>query len=412
MVMSRSPRVLLISAAAILGLSVGLRQAMGLFLAPISLDLAVGRESYALSMGLMNLLWGLAAPLAGAIADRHGAGRVAALGGLLYAAGLLAMTQAGDGSALIVGGVLIGLGLSGSGFTVVLGTVGRLVAPEKRARALGIASVGGSIGQFLALPYTHAVIAGVGWLSALTILAATALLIVPLAAGMSGGSDREPSAAAQGAGAAFKAACRVPSFWLLNAGFFVCGFHLAFVAVHLPAFLADKGFGPGLATAALTTVGLSNIVGSYGCALLGGRYAKKSVLSLLYLARAALFLGFIVIPISEASVLVFSAAIGLLWLGTVPLTSGLVGHLFGTRHMAMLFGLVFLGHQTGGFLGAWLGGAAFDTWGSYDAIWWLAIALGLLSAALHWPIDERPVEQALAGAGSLSAVSSIRAEKR
>lgn len=390
--MNRSLWLLLLCAGSILGLSVGFRQAMGLFLTPISFDLAIGRESYAFGMGLMNLFWGLGAPVAGAIADRYGAGRVAATGGVFYAAGLLVMTLTGSGTQLLVGGTLIGLGLSGSGFTVVLGTVGRLAPVEKRSQALGLASVGGSIGQFLSLPYTHAMIDGFGWLPALVILAATALLIVPLAAGLTGQPVPEDHAIEQSAGDAFREACRVPSFWLLNLGFFVCGFHLAFVAVHMPAFLADKGFAPWLATAALTTVGVTNIFGSYGCGVLGGRYPKKYVLSSLYLARALIFLLFIVIPITEATVLIFSAAIGFLWLGTVPLTSGLVGHIFGTRYMSMIFGFVFLGHQIGGFLGAWLAGAAFDAFGTYTAMWWLSIGLGIMSAALHWPISERPAK--------------------
>jgi predicted MFS family arabinose efflux permease len=235
---------------------------------------------------------------------------------------------------------------------------------------------------------------GFGWLPALVILAATALLIVPLAAGLTGQPVAEDHAIEQSAGDAFREACRIPSFWLLNLGFFVCGFHLAFVAVHMPAFLADKGFAPWLATAALTTVGVTNIFGSYGCGVLGGRYPKKYVLSSLYLARALIFLLFIVIPITEATVLIFSAAIGFLWLGTVPLTSGLVGHIFGTRYMSMIFGFVFLGHQIGGFLGAWLAGAAFDAFGTYTAMWWPSIGLGIMSAALHWPISERPAKVA------------------
>jgi predicted MFS family arabinose efflux permease len=392
--MRRSIWILIICAGSIMALSVGFRQAMGLFLTPITLDLGLGRESFALGMGLMNLFWGLGAPMAGAIADRHGAGRVAVTGGLLYATGLLTMIQSGEGAQLLIGGTLIGLGLSGSGFTVILGTVGRLAPPENRAQALALASVGGSIGQFLALPYTHVLIDGFGWMLALVILAASALLIIPLATGLRGQSDDAEEMQSRSAGAALKEACQVPGFWLLNAGFFVCGFHLAFVAVHIPAYLADKSFAPWLATAALTTIGLSNIIGSYSCGALGGYFPKKYVLSGIYLGRALIFYLFLVTPISETTVLIFSAAIGLLWLGTVPLTSGLVGHIFGTQHMSMLFGFVFLGHQFGGFLGAWLAGSIFDTFGSYDAMWWLSIALGILSAALHWPIAEKPVRSA------------------
>ncbi len=297
------------------------------------------------------------------------------------------------GAHLLVGGTLIGLGLSGTGFTVVLGVVGRNTPVHRRSQALGLASVGGSIGQFAALPYTYAMIEGFGWIAALGILAATAFLIVPLAYGIAGRPQDDVSTGSQNIRQALRTASNIPSFWLLNAGFFVCGFHLAFVGVHLPAFLADEGFAPWLATAALTAVGATNIIGVYAFGTLGGLYSKKMLLSRLYPARAVVFSLFIVTPINEASVLLFGATIGFLWLGTVPLTSGLVGHIFGTRYMSMLFGIVFLGHQFGGFLGAWLAGMAFDRFGSYDAIWWLSVLLGLLSAALHWPIDEREVPE-------------------
>lgn len=385
--------VIIICAGSIIGLSVGLRQVMGLFLDPISIQMGLGRETFALAMGLMNLFWGLGAPFAGAIADRYGAGRVAALGGTAYATGLLIMMFSSEGEHLLIGGTLIGLGLSGAAFTVVLGMVGRSAPKHLRSRALGLASVGGSIGQFAALPYTHALIEGFGWVLALGILAATAFLIVPLAYGIAGRPAEQTSTEPQDIRQALRTASNIPSFWLLNAGFFVCGFHLAFVGVHLPAFLADEGFEPWLATAALTAVGITNIIGVYGFGVLGGLHSKKMLLSYLYLARSAVFLLFIVTPINEASVLIFGATMGFLWLGTVPLTSGLVGDIFGTRYMSMLFGIVFLGHQMGGFLGAWMAGAAFDKFGSYDVMWWLSVALGLLSAALHWPIDEREIPQ-------------------
>ncbi|MEM9441594.1 MAG: MFS transporter [Pseudomonadota bacterium] len=391
--MSKRLWIVIICAGSIIGLSVGLRQAMGLFLEPFSTQLSLGRETFALAMGLMNLFWGLGAPFAGAIADRYGAGRVAVLGGAAYAAGLLIMMTSPSGEHLLIGGTLIGLGLSGTGFTVVLGVVGRSAPEHRRSQALGLASVGGSIGQFAALPYTYAMIEGFGWIAALGILAVTAFLIVPLAYGIAGRPQDTISAGSPNIRHALRTASNIPSFWLLNAGFFVCGFHLAFVGVHLPAFLADEGFAPWLATAALTAVGATNIIGVYTFGILGGLYSKKVLLSGLYLARAVVFSLFIVTPINEASVLLFGATIGFLWLGTVPLTSGLVGHIFGTRYMSMLFGIVFLGHQFGGFLGAWLAGMAFDRLGSYDAIWWLSVVLGLLSAALHWPIDERELPE-------------------
>ncbi|MEM9627757.1 MAG: MFS transporter [Pseudomonadota bacterium] len=391
--MSKRLWIIIICAGSIIGLSVGLRQAMGLFLDPMSIQLGLGRETFALAMGLMNLFWGLGAPFAGAIADRYGAGRVAVLGGVAYAAGLLIMMASPSSEHLLVGGTLIGLGLSGTGFTVVLGVVGRSAPEHLRSQALGLASVGGSIGQFAALPYTYAMIEGFGWIIALGILSATAFLIVPFAYGIAGRPQSDASAGSQNIRQALKTASNIPSFWLLNAGFFVCGFHLAFVGVHLPAFIADEGFAPWLATAALTAVGVTNIIGVYAFGTLGGFYSKKMLLSGLYLARAVVFLLFIVTPINEASVLLFGATMGFLWLGTVPLTSGLVGDIFGTRYMSMLFGIVFLGHQFGGFLGAWLAGLAFDRFGSYDAMWWLSVLLGLLSAALHWPIDESEVPE-------------------
>ncbi|OAB55235.1 hypothetical protein AY600_14115 [Phormidium willei BDU 130791] len=389
--MSRALWIVVLSAGTVMGLSVGFRQSLGLYLTPISLDLGIGRESFALGMGLMNLFWGLGSPFAGAIADRYGAGRVAAAGGLSYAAGLFVMTLGGAGEQLLSGGILIGLGLSGAGFSVVLGTVGRAAPPEKRSLALGIASMGGSIGQFAALPYTHLTIDYFGWELSLLVLAATTLLIVPLAAGFAGRPAPQTTAIQQSMRQAFSEAWGNRNFWLLNAGFFVCGFHLAFIAVHLPAYLADRGFEPWLAVTALTVVGIFNIFGAYMCGLLGGWYPKKNVLSLIYLSRALILLLFLVVPMSEVTVLVFSATMGLFWLGTVPLTSGLVAHIFGTAYMSMLFGIVFLGHQIGGFIGAWLAGYLYDVVGTYDAMWWLSVALGLASAALHWPIAERPV---------------------
>lgn len=389
--MSHRTWTVILCGGAIMALALGYRQALGLFLEPVSAGLGTGRESFALGMGLMNLLWGAASPFAGAVADRYGAGRVAALGGLLYAGGLAVMTLSGDGGQLVLGGSLVGLGLSGCGFSVILGTVGRAAPPEKRSLALGIASMGGSIGQFAALPFAHVMIQGAGWMTSLLVLAATALLIVPLAAGVAGRPAPEgPSLGRQTVRQAVDEARASRSFWLLTAGFFVCGFHLAFVAVHLPAFLADKGFAPWLGAAALTLVGLTNIAGSWAFGALGDRYSKKRLLAWLYLARAAIFLIFILFPVTETSVLVFGAAMGFLWLGTVPLTSGLVAHMFGTAYLSMLFGIVFLGHQVGGFLGAWLAGLLYDAAGSYDAMWWLCVALGVASAALHWPIDERP----------------------
>jgi len=399
---TRTVWIVLLSAGAILSLTMGIRQSLGLFLAPVSADLGLGRETFALGIGLTNLVWGLGAPIAGAVADRFGAARVALVGGLFYAVGLLAMTASGDGTQLIVGGLLLGLGLSGAGFSVVLGAVGRAVPPERRSAALGLASVGGSIGQFLALPISHVLIANIGWMISLIVLAGAAAAIAPLAYGLARRGAPARAVPDISLRAAFAEACGHRGFWLLTAGFFVCGFHLAFVAVHLPAYVADQGLPGWLAASALTLVGLFNIIGTYGCGVLGQRFPKKSVLSLLYLLRALIFLAFMIVPLSEVSVLLFGAAIGLLWLGTVPLTSGLVAAIFGPANMSMLFGIVFLSHQVGGFLGAWLAGVLFDLLGSYTIMWWLSVALGLASAALHWPISERPVPRLAAEAAGHS----------
>lgn len=389
--MNRSLWMMVICAGALLGLGMGFRQSLGLFLTPVTLELGVGRGVFAFAVGFMNLVWGVAAPFTGAIADRYGAGRVAAAGGVLYAAGLFALTGSGDGGQLVVAGALLGLGLSGTGFTVVLGAVGRAAPPEKRSTALGAASVGGSIGQFIALPYAQGLIDGFGWSTALAIMAASALVMVALAGGVAGRMAGTVEQDDQGLGEAFVEACRHRDFWLLTAGFFVCGFHLAFVAVHLPAFVEDSGLARWVGVTALAVIGLCNIVGTLGCGMLGARYPKKSVLSGLYLARSLAFLLFVMVPVSETSVIAAAAILGFLWLGTVPLTSGLVAQIFGPKWMSMLFGIVFLSHQVGGFLGAWLAGWFYDRLGNYDVMWWLSVVLGLASAALHWPIDERPL---------------------
>ena len=392
--MHRPLWIVIVCAGVCLGLTLGFRQTLGLFLTPISLDLGIGREVFALSLGLSNLFWGITAPFAGAVADRLGAGRVAAAGGVCYAAGLAAMTLSGDGGQLILGGLLIGIGMSGAGFTVVLGTVGRVAPPEKRGMALGAVAMGGSIGQLAAFPYTYTILEGFGWSASLFILAITTLLIVPLAWGISGKPVRE----AEGPGGqsvleALREAGGSRSFWLLNAGFFACGFQLAFIIVHFPSYLADQGFETWVATASLTALGISNIAGSYGCGVLGDRFPKKYVLSSMYIARALIVSGFLLLPISEATVIAFGALMGFLWIGTVPLTSALVATMFGTGNLSMLFGLVFLGHQLGSFLGAWLAGHFYDLLGNYDAVWWLCVAIGLISAALHWPIAERRVDR-------------------
>ena len=389
----RSLWIIILCGGAIAGVSLGIRQTFGLYLAPISQDLALGREVFALSIGLTNLLWGFGAPFAGAVADKYGPGRVLVTGSLLYILGLYLIATAGGAPDLIFAGILIGLGISGTGFTVVLGAVGRAAPADRRGTALGLASMGGSIGQFIALPYAHVLISDFGWSASLIVLTATAAVMAPLAWGLKGRPPSTGAADQQTLGEAFREAIRHRGFALLTAGFFVCGFHVAFVATHLPAYLADKAFAPWVGATALTLVGLANIFGTFGAGRLGEMVEKRLALSVYYLLRSVVILLFILAPLSETSVLVFAFTLGLLWLGTIPLTSGLIATLFGPRYLSMLFGIVFLSHQLGGFLGAWLGGVLYDELASYDIMWWLSIALGVAAAILHWPIVERPVER-------------------
>jgi predicted MFS family arabinose efflux permease len=290
-------------------------------------------------------------------------------------------------------GVLVGLGLSGASFAVVLAAIGRMVSPEKRSLAFGIGTAAGSLGQFLMVPLGQAFLSAYGWSVALVLLSLFALLMVPLAGALTGRIESLGTMREQTLREALREAGGHSSYLYLTSGFFVCGFHVAFIQTHLPAYLTDAGIAAAVGAWALSLVGLFNIVGSYVSGMLGGRYSKKYLLSSLYLARAVAIAVFVLAPMSETSALVFASVMGLLWLSTVPLTSGLVAQMFGLRYMATLFGIVFFSHQMGAFIGVWLGGYLFDTTGSYDVVWWIGVALGVLAALLHFPIDERPVEQ-------------------
>lgn len=383
------------SAAAIVTIAMGVRQAFGLFLPDMSTDLSIGRSSFGLSLALQNLLFGLAQPFVGALADRHGAGRVVAGGTLLYAAGLIAASLAGSAIGLHLSfGLMVGMALSATTFVVVLGAVGRVVTPERRSMAFGIVTAGGSLGQFLVVPAGQLLIGELGWRMALVALAGLVAVMLALAVGVSG----KPQAAGVQAGGdgqtlrqALGEAAGNRGFWLLNAGFFVCGFHVAFIATHFPAYLTDKGLGLAIGANALALVGLFNIFGSYLFGVWGGKWSKKGLLAALYAARGVVMIAFLAAPLTPVSALLFAAAMGFLWLGTVPLTSGLVGQIFGMRYLSTLYGIVFLGHQLGSFCGAWIAGLMFDWTGSYDSIWVASVALGFIAALIHLPISERPV---------------------
>ncbi|SUS04862.1 MFS transporter [uncultured Defluviicoccus sp.] len=401
----------LASGALILTLAMGIRQTFGLFMGPVCLALDIGREQFGLAMAVQNILWGAAQPFAGALADRFGALKVLLAGTFAYTGGLVLMASAGTYAMFQTGaGLLVGLGLSSVSFAVVLGAIGRAVPPQRRSAAFGLASAGGSFGQFAMAPVGQAMIAALGWSQAFLVMAGFALAMAPLALllvrASSAGANAEAAPdsfrptssplAEGGLQAALREASRHPGFWYLNAGFFVCGFQVVFIAVHLPSYLADLGLTPDLAAMALALIGFFNIIGTWGCGLLGGHYSKKRLLFALYAVRALTIAVFLAVPKTETTVLAFAAAIGLLWLGTVPLTSGLVGQIFGVRYLSTLFGLVFFSHQVGSFLGVWLGGVVYTWTGSYDAIWLASIVLGVAAAILHLPIREQALRPALA----------------
>jgi MFS family permease len=396
----RTPTVVLACAAAILFIALGTRQGFGLFLQPMCSALGWGRETFSAAIALQNLLWGLAQPFAGAIADRYGAGRVLVVGGLSYAAGLVLMAYSSTGLELgLSTGVLIGIGLSACSFGVVLGVVGRRAPPERRTIALGIAGAGGSIGQFAMLPYSQALIAQFGWFNALVVLAASAFLIVPLAAALAGRTT-VAHGGGQGIGQALREAGQHKGFWLLTGSFLVCGFQTLFIMVHLPAYLVDRGGTALEGMTALAAIGLANVVGSFVCGYLGDRYSKKRLLGGIYALRAVAITAFVLMPLSTWSIAVFAIVMGATWLGTVPLTNSLVAQIFGVQYLSTLFSLAWLGHQVGAFAGAWLGGYAFDTTGSYAAVWIIAIGASVVAAAACLPIDERTLRVSAVAEGA------------
>jgi MFS family permease len=356
----------------------------------MTMDAGWSREAFSIAIALQNLLWGLTGPFFGAIADRYGAGRTLVTGAILYAAGLVWMAHAQTTTELTLSaGVVVGLGIAGTAIGLVMSVIARSVPSEKRSMALGLIGAFASMGQFVMLPLAQWWIDAWDWHVALVLHAVVAALIVPLAAGLVGKPTH--TGPQQTVSAALAEVARDKSFHLLFWGYFVCGFQVVFIAVHFPSFLMDKGLPANLGMQAIALVGLFNILGSFLAGWLGGRYAKKYLLSAIYISRSVLISVFLLLPITTLSVYVFSAIIGVLWLSTVPLTNGLVGHRYGLRYMAMLTGIVFFGHQIGAFLGVWLGGVIFDRTGSYDMAWAISIALGVFAALVHLPIREAPL---------------------
>ncbi|WP_409299424.1 MFS transporter [Pseudomonas sp. KCJK8993] len=396
--MWRTSSWVLLGSALILALSLGIRHGFGLFLPPMSAQFGWGREVFAFAIALQNLIWGLAQPFTGALADRFGAAKVVLIGGVLYAVGLVCMGMADSPLSLsLSAGLLIGIGLSGTSFSVILGVVGRALPPEKRSMGMGLASAAGSFGQFAMLPGTLGLIGWLGWSAALLVLGVLVALIVPLVS-MLKDKPLPVHGHEQSLMEALREACSHSGFWLLAFGFFVCGFQVVFIGVHLPAYLVDQHLPATVGTTVLALIGLFNIFGTYTAGWLGGRISKPRLLTGLYLLRAVVIVLFLWVPVTQASAYLFGMAMGFLWLSTVPLTNGTVATLFGVRNLSMLGGIVFLFHQLGSFLGGWLGGVVYDRTGSYDLIWQIAILLSVLAAALNWPVRERAVARLQASA--------------
>ncbi|PKH05958.1 MFS transporter [Moritella sp. Urea-trap-13] len=381
---------------AILIVSLGIRQSFGIFMLPISDTFNTGREFFSFTIALQNLLFGVFQPFVGMASDRWGPKRIIILGAVAYAAGLYLTSLATDPSWLYLTlGTLVGFGLSATSYVVVLGAVARVVPAEHTAKAFGLTTAAGSFGMFAVIPGAQSLLSNIGWQSALQVFALMCCLMIAFASFI---KNNKTSAAtntaiddSQSLSQALKEAFNHRGYWLIHAGFFVCGFHVMFIATHLPSYLADKGLPIATAAMALAYVGIFNIFGSYFWGVMGDKFDKRYVMTSLYLIRSVVIGAFVVLPVTVDTATIFGAAIGFCWLGTVPLTSGLVRQIFGARYMSTLYGLVFFTHQVGSFLGAWVGGLMYDYYGSYDPIWWSTVAMALCAALLHLPINDRPV---------------------
>lgn len=396
-----------ICGALILTIGIGARQSFGIFQKPIAADLNVGRELWSFANALALLLMGAISPFVGNVADRFGTARTVAAGGVIYTIGMFMIAFATEGIMITLGNVLCGIGMAAAGFGPIFGSITRQTRPEKRSIALGVATAGGSFGQFAIVPFASLLQYQLdNWHMTMSILGVMSMVMVPLAVGLREHSVQTPSSAQrkqQVAKDALREAFQTYGFWLLTIGFFVCGFHVTFIGLHLPSYISDKAidmsfFGRPISPLelggwAIGLVGLFNIAGSLIWGWLGSQHPKKDMLALLYALRALAFVIFLALPLSWISVLLFSASLGFLWLGTIPLTSGLVGYMFGPTHMSMLWGIVFFSHQLGSFLGGWGAGRLYDIQGNYDLMWWISVGLGVFAALIHWRIREKPVRR-------------------
>ena len=394
---SRLPWLIIVCGCAIALLTFGPRSAMGFFQLPMLAEKGWDRTTFGLAMAIQNLAWGFGTPVFGALADKYGTWRVLALSGIMYAAGLLIMANADSASMLHVGGgLLVGLGVASGSFGIVLAAFARNVAPERRSFVFGLGTAAGSAGMFLFAPLSQGLISAYGWYDALVVMSVMMLVIPVLAIPLRGNSSSGTQAQAtyrQTAGEALREALGHRSYLLLVAGFFVCGFQVAFITAHFPAYISDIGIEARYAVIALALIGFFNIIGSLAAGMIGQRYSKPWFLAYIYLARSVVVTVFLLLPQTPTTVIAFAIAMGLLWLSTVPPTNALVAIMFGTAHLGMLGGVVFFSHQIGSFLGVWLGGYLYDQFGTYDPVWWLGVALGVFAAVVHWPIQERAVER-------------------
>ena len=388
------PIIIVVCGCLVIFVGFGIRSTMGVFLVPITEQYDWGRSIFAFAAALQNLFWGFSQPIFGAIADRFGSGRVILIGGICYVAGLALMIVSSTPLGFyIANGALIGFGLSGTTFAIVLAVIARAVPEKQRSMALGIGSAAGSLGQFVLVPLGNSLILQFGWVSTIAMLSCLMLLVIPLSFVLSGKPNI--SGPEQTLKAAVFQAARHPGYVLLTSGFFVCGFQVTFIGIHLPAYLTDIGLSSNVGAWALSMVGLFNLVGTLLAGYMGNIFKKKSILSFIYLGRAIVIAVFVMLPPSVPSALIFAACMGILWLATIPLTSGIVSQVFGARYLGTLFGFVFLGHQIGSFLGVWMGGLLFDATQSYEVVWWICVALGVIAALLHWPINESPIRETM-----------------
>jgi MFS family permease len=397
----KTPLAMVLAGGMIMGLALGMRHVQGLFLIPMTSAHGWTRQEFGLAMALQNLSWGLLMPFTGMIADKFGAAKVLAGGCLLYALGLYWMAHSSTSIELLLScGLAIGAALSATSFGTVYGALSKLVRAEQQGWALGFAGAVGGLAQFAMVPTAQGLISSSGWFAALIAMAVAMVAVAPLSSALIVNVQPVPGQKQQSLGEALREAFSHKGFWLLNFGFMACGFQLAFIAGHLPAYLLDKGMNGRSAVIALSVIALTNVAGTYYSGVLGARYRRKYLLATNYLLRSMAITAFMLLPLSEWTLYAFAAVMGLLWLGTAPLTNGMVSQVFGVKYLTTLFGFVFVGHQVGGFLGAWLGGVVFDLTKSYDLVWFGSIAIGLVAAALHWPIDDRPVARLRVVAGA------------